>query len=339
MKLKEQKILKDPHVESLISNNDYSSAADYLFKSQMNSWELLKRNYEALGNVQIKSFWSEGFKIKVQFNPGRIKSTSAEVDENTVKNRSCFLCLENLPEEQKAILLDENFLLLCNPYPIFPQHFTISYVSHIPQRIFEAFRKLLDLTRLLSKRYTLAYNGPFCGASAPDHLHFQAGMKNFMPVENDIQQMKNEFGKLILDEELISMSFIDDDLRKIIFIESADPHLIENTFEKIYSLYENITVAVPEPLMNIICSYDKISGWNVIIFLRNKHRPESFYKKDPDRMLISPAAIDLGGILVTPREEDFVKTNKEFIDQIFNEVSLDRETFSLLAEKVKTEFS
>lgn len=339
MKLKEQLLLKDFEIGNLIGKNSYDEAAEYLFNSQLNNWLLLKNNYEAVRNILTKSFWFEGFKIKVQLNPQRIKSTSAEVDEVSVLTRRCFLCAENLPVEQKGILLDENFLLLCNPFPVFPQHFTIVSITHQPQQIAESFSEFLNISRLLSKKYTLIYNGPACGASAPDHLHFQAGTKNYMPIENDIQLLKNDFGKIVQNDRNITTSFIDDGLRRLIFIESSDKLRIKEAFELIYNIYENMTDVKPEPLMNLLCKYDPEFGWSVIIFLRSKHRPEIFFKEDPDRILISPAAIDLGGLVVTPREEDFIRTEKELLEKIFSEVSPDKKTFSLLAEKIKTELS
>jgi len=337
LKLPEQIILDDVHVKNLIGNSDFASAADYLFNSQLNSWGLQKKNYDTLQKVQTKSFWFDGFKLKVQFNPERIKSTSAEVDENSIKNRKCFLCIENLPEEQKGIFITDNFILLCNPYPIFPQHFTICSLKHQPQRISSAFGEFLRLTKLLSPKYCLVYNGPACGASAPDHLHFQAGTSNFLPLENDIQQLKNDFGKIIREDELITTSFIDDGLRRIVLIESTDKKKLEDTFKVIFNLYEKLSEIKPEPLMNLICNYDLEFGWSVIIFLRSKHRPENFYKEDPQKLLISPAAIDLSGVIVTPREVDYLRVDKAILHQIFNEVSLDKKTFSLIAEKVKAE--
>jgi Domain of unknown function (DUF4922) len=337
LKLQTQIFLSDVQIENLISSNNYASAADHLFNSQLNSWEFMRENYDALKNVQTKSFWFDGFKLKVQFNPGRIKSTSAQVDESSIKNRQCFLCIENLPEEQKGIKIKNDFILLCNPFPIFPQHFTISSLNHKPQRINESFGEFLELTKLLSPGYTLVYNGPACGASAPDHLHYQAGTKNFMPIEDDIQQLKNDYGKIIQEDEFITTSFIDDGLRKLILIESVEQQRIEKSFVKNFEVYGKISKVGPEPMLNIISTYDEIFGWSVIIFLRSKHRPECFYKDDPERMLISPAAIDLGGIVVSPREEDFVRIDKEFLRSIFREVSLDQEAFSLIARKLKAE--
>ena len=337
MSLSEVKIFSDSQIQKLINNNDYVSAADYLFKTQLNNWELMKRNYDALNKVQAKSFWYDGFKMKVQFNPERIKSTSAAVDENSISNRPCFLCSENLPFEQKGIILRNHFFLLCNPYPILPQHFTITSLIHEPQRISKDFSEILELSKMLSPKYTLLYNGPACGASAPDHLHFQAVTKQLIPIENDIQQMKNDFGKTVWGDEFISITFIDDGLRKIVLIESHKQSLIEKSFSKLTDIFKIVSPSDPEPMMNLLISYFEEIGWNLIVFLRNKHRPACFFDDDPDKILISPAAVDLGGLLVTTRESDFVQIDKEFLQGIINEVSLDNETFYLIETKVKTE--
>ncbi len=337
MKLSDKKIFSDSKIQNLLNKKDYSAAAEYLFESQLKSWPLMKSNYDALKNTQTKSFWFDGFNFKVQFNPERIKSTSADVDKISIERRPCFLCFDNLPEEQKGIIFKDNFILLCNPYPIFQQHFTLPILIHKPQRIKEHFSEFLELSELLSPKFTFLYNGPACGASAPDHLHFQAGIKNNIPIENDIQQMKNDFGSIVQENEFISTTFIDDGLRRLVFIESQDQSLIENSFNKIFNVYETITSTDPEPMMNLLCNYNQEFGWSLIIFMRSKHRPECFYRDDPDKILISPAAVDLGGLVVTPREEDFVKVDKELLQQIINDVSLNRESFFEIYEKVKAD--
>jgi hypothetical protein len=339
MKLSEEIFFSDSQIQNLIGQKDYSSAVDYLFNSQLKSWSLMNKNYDALKNIHTKSFWFEGMKLIMQFNPERIISTSAKVDESSIANRACFLCTENLPEEQKGILLRDDFILLCNPYPIFPQHFTIASLDHKPQQISDSLNEFLEISKLLSPNYTMIYNGPACGASAPDHLHFQAGTRQSIPIENDIQQMKNDFGKIVYENELMTTTFITDGLRRIIFIESTDRSHLEKTFRKIFKEYENLNSAEPEPMMNLLCTHNKEFGWNVVIFLRSKHRPECFYKDDPDKILISPAAVDLGGLIVAPREDDFIRADKELLKKIFNEVSLDQKTFSLLAEKIRDELN
>ena len=335
MKISDPKIFSDQKIREFINQNDYASAAIYLFNSQLNNWELLKRNYEALKNVETKSFCFEGFKLKIQYNPERIRSTSAIVDEKSIANRPCFLCVNNLPEEQKGILLSNNFILLCNPYPIFPEHFTIAAISHIPQRISDHFSDFLDISNTLSPKYNLIYNGPACGASAPDHLHFQAGTKNFMPIENDIQQLKNDYGISIINDELITISFINDGLRRIIFIESTAKTLIEKNFKKILNIYEEFSKTESEPMLNLISSYNSEFGWSLIIFLRSKHRPGIFFKDDPDKILISPAAIDMGGLIIAPRKEDFNKINEKLLQKIIDEVSINSKTFDSILKLFK----
>ena len=339
MSIPKEKFFSDSEVESCIRQNNYSAAADHLFNSQLNSWKLLKKHYDALKNIKTKIFWFDGYKIKVQFNPDRMKSTSALVDDKSVANRKCFLCLNNLPEQQKAILLLDNFLLLCNPYPIFSQHFTISLLKHESQRIEDNFEELLELTKLLDPGFTLIYNGPACGASAPDHLHFQAGTKFFMPIENDIQQIKNDYGNIVYLEDKIRVSSINDGIRRLILIESDEKLKITRAFKKIFDELNNYSVSLVEPMMNIICSYDMEFGWSVIIFLRSKHRPECFYSEEPKKIIVSPAAIDLGGVLVTPRKEDFAKIEKDFVRIVLDEVSLHKETFSSLTKKLIEAFN
>ena len=327
MKISQEKIFSDSIIQNLIGQNNYAAAAEQFFELQIKSWELMKTNYDALKDVQIKSFWYDGFKLNIQFNPHRIKSTSAEVDEISIANRSCFLCIKNLPEEQKGIYIKDKYVLLCNPYPILPQHFTIAVLEHEPQAIAEYFSNFLEFSKMLSDKYSLIYNGPACGASAPDHLHFQAVTKNSIPIENEIQQIKNNYGKVIHEVEDGTITFINDGLRRIIFMESTDQIFVKNNFSKIIEIYGKLTESKPEPMLNLICSYDKEFGWSLIIFLRSKHRPNIFFKNDPDRILISPAAIDLGGLIITPRVEDFNKVDKASLQKIIDEVSLDPKTF------------
>jgi len=327
MKISREKILNDSIIQNLIGQNNYAAAAEQLFEFQIKNWQLMKYNYDAVKDVQIKSFWYDGFKLNIQFNPHRIKSTSAEVDEISIANRPCFLCIKNLPEEQKGIIIKDKFILLCNPYPILQQHFTIAALEHEPQAIAEYFSDILGLSKMLSDKYFLIYNGPACGASAPDHLHFQAGTKNIIPIENDIQQMKNDYGKVIREVEDGTITFINDGLRRIIFMESNHQLFIENNFSKTVKIYGEQTGSKSEPMLNLVCSYDQEFGWGLIIFLRSKHRPELYFNNDPDKILISPAAIDLGGMIITPREEDFKKVDKESLQKIIDEVSLDPNTF------------
>jgi len=335
----EDKILHIRDIDSYINEYDYAKAASILFKQQLLKWALLKERYDTLDDVKIKEFQFDGFKIKAQYNPGRIKSSSAKTDDVSINNRECFLCIENLPEPQRGILLADKYLLLCNPFPIFPQHFTISSILHEPQKIIDHIEGMLKLTKHFSSGYSLIYNGPACGASAPDHFHFQAGSKNLMLIEDDYHQLKNEYGKFILDDEELIVTSVDDGLRRFLAIESTETKKIIKAFKIFYKVYAEISSTSTEPMFNIISTYNAEYGWSLLLFLRDKHRPEIFHSKGDNKLLISPAAVDFGGLLIAPREKDFERINKNLINKILNDVSLNDNSFNrlntILEEKFK----
>lgn len=325
-------------IKELIEQNNYSDAAKRLFEIQKKQWQMLASGYETLKTVKSKSFQFDGFKIKAQFNAGRITSTSAKVDPKSISERKCFLCTENLPQEQKGILYNNKYIILCNPFPIFPAHFTLTHKEHQPQRIIDTFYDMLDLSKDLAKYYTVIYNGPRCGASAPDHLHFQAGNKFFMPIDDEFHQIKNEYGKMIYEDDDLSFYAIDDGIRKFISIESFDKDLVMKTFNKFYKMYSELLNEKQEPMINLISFYEEEYGWRVIIFLRSKHRPNVFFAEGDKKMLVSPAAIDLGGVCIFPREEDYDRITKEMIMDIFKEVFVNNEKFEVILEKLKLSF-
>jgi hypothetical protein len=330
------KILSDDKtIKNLIDENNFSDAAKRLFEIQSVQWQMLKTGVQSLATVKSKSFQFDGFKIKAQFNAGRMASTSAKVDPKSISERKCFLCIENLPSEQKGILYHDKYILLCNPFPIFPTHFTLTHKEHQLQRIFDTFTDMLDLSKDISKYYSVIYNGPRCGASAPDHLHFQAGNKFFMPIDDEFHQIKNEYGREIFEDDNLSVFAIDDGLRKFISIESIDKELVVNTFSSFYKIYSELMNEEQEPMINLVSFYEEEYGWRVIIFLRAKHRPSVFFAEDKTKMLVSPAAIDLGGVCIFPKEEDFNRITKEQIESVFKEVFVDREILKELLNKLK----
>ncbi|MFZ2323093.1 MAG: DUF4922 domain-containing protein [Ignavibacteriaceae bacterium] len=328
-------ISEDIIIKKYIDENNFSEALRQLFDIQKEEWSMLASGFKSLGTVKSKSFQFNGFKLKAQFNAGRIISTSAKVDPKSISERKCFLCVENLPIEQKGILYNDKYIMLCNPFPIFPTHFTLTYKEHQPQRILDTFTDMLDLSKDISKYYTVIYNGPRCGASAPDHLHFQAGNKFFMPIDDEFQQIKNEYGQEIFEDENLSVFAIDDGLRKFISIESINKELIEKTFNKFYLTYSGLMNEKLEPMINLVSFYEEESGWRIIIFLRAKHRPAVFFTEGDEKMLVSPAAIDLGGVCIFPREEDFKKITKDQIGDIFKEVFVDKKKLETVIKSLK----
>jgi ATP adenylyltransferase/5',5'''-P-1,P-4-tetraphosphate phosphorylase II len=264
-----------------------------LFSDQLATWELAANNYKALSQVKIKTVEVGEHTYKVQFNPARITSSAAKVDAQSIQARPCFLCATHRPAFQKSIPFNGQYEILVNPYPIFPRHLTIPAVEHTPQRIAGRFEDMLDLAQQLDD-YVIFYNGPQCGASAPDHFHFQAGNKGFLPIEND-RNFPNS-----------------------IRIESDNKKAIIDSFRHTYNALK-LHSEDAEPMMNLLTWYDS-GQWIVCIFPRKKHRPACYFAEGDKNILISPASVDMGGVFITPLEKDFDKITSEDIQTIIEEI-------------------
>lgn len=307
-----------------------SKQANDLFHSQLNEWELAKTNFDALQRVETKEFDFSDFIIKVQFNPARIQSSAAKVDAKSIQERKCFLCPDNLPVVQKGIPFGSGYQVLVNPFPIFPEHFTIPTFQHTDQLILDRYGDMLDLSKAMDN-YTIFYNGPKCGASAPDHAHFQAGIKGFLPIENDIKKVKG--GELLYQSDALSVYSIKNYLRNGFLLEAELKEDSFEYFQKIYNLLE-LKKDDKEPMMNILTWYET-GKWYSVIFPREKHRPDCFYAEGEDNLLISPASVDLGGVFITPLEKDFRKITKEDIKDILKEICISDEKVQSVIDKLK----
>lgn len=304
-----------------------------LLAQQKKTWEMLKTNYANLSLVQVKIFEFDGFTIKVQFNPGRIRSSAAKVDKKSIQERKCFLCPANLPEVQKGILVANDYLLLNNPFPIFDQHFTIPKTAHTNQQIKGNFEDMLDISRDFDD-FVLFYNGPKCGASAPDHFHFQAGNKFFMPIDLEYADVVKSRGETLVNDSELRIMAVENYLRKFIAFESSNKELLVKRFYEFYEKIVPMWKDEDEPMMNILASYQD-GAWRIIYFPRGAHRPSQYFAEGDENILLSPASVDFGGVCITPQQKDFKKITKEDITDIFRQVSVDDETFAKLMGFVK----
>lgn len=309
--------------------NSFSKDIQNLFDSQLQEWPLAKANFEALKGVESKEFDFGDFCIRVQFNPARIQSSAAKVDAKSIQERKCFLCSQNLPAEQRGIPFKEEYQVLVNPFPIFPVHFTIPAYRHTDQLILNRYGDMLDLAKDMDG-YTLFYNGPKCGASAPDHVHFQAGNKGFLPIEKEVRKIKG--GELLYQSDALSVYTIKNYLRNGFLLEAEVKEDSIAYFQKIYNLLE-MKEDDKEPMMNVLVWYEK-DTWYTVVFPREKHRPDCFYAEGEANLLISPAAVDLGGVFITPLEKDFRKITKEDIENILKEISISDEKMQIISEKI-----
>ncbi len=269
---------------------------NHLFSSQRKEWKLLDDNCKQMQNIEVKSLkWGADVEVILQYNPSRIISASSKVDEKSIKARNCFLCAENRPKEQEGILLFDKYMILCNPYPILQNHLTIPLHSHVPQLIGNKIVDMLSLAKLLPD-YVVFYNGPKSGASAPDHFHFQAGLKT-----NTLLKGENS-------------------LRSCFRIESETMTEAEERFDDVYYYLKTYQPDEDEPMMNII-SFMENGKYIIHIFPRKKHRPWQYSAKGKSQILVSPGALDMAGMFITPRKEDFDKIDREDIEDIYSQVS------------------
>ncbi|MFC2124096.1 DUF4922 domain-containing protein [Bacteroidota bacterium] len=295
-----------------------SQQARQLIQDQITEWPLAGRNYDGMENIRTRSLHYDGFELFIQHNPERIRSSAAKVDAKSIEARPCFLCQNNLPPEQKGIPVLDDYLILVNPYPIFPEHLTIPHQKHIDQKIEGKFTDMLELAVKLDD-FVVFYNGPKCGASAPDHFHFQAGIKRFMPIENDFN--KGNKHEIIKEQNGVKIFRWHNYLRNTISFKGNDIVTINLLFERIYARLLEFQPDEEEPMLNILSYYD-CSEWTIHIFPRNLHRPSQYFEKGEKQIILSPASVDLGGVLITPREEDFNKLTKSNVESIFKQVCL-----------------
>lgn len=332
-----------------------------MIERQTQSWELAKENYQLLeeGLEQAKDtlFKGDGFRTHAKLfpNPRRILSATACTDASFLQLRPCFLCQENRPEEQEFIEY-QNYQILVNPYPIFNRHLTIADAQHQPQSIADRFDDMIDLAYVLDE-FNILYNGPECGASAPDHFHFQASGKE--------EQLDGTLGgewskkRLILNDE-IEFKYVKEPVSAL-FIRAKDKKVLSRIFKQVYEILAKDCDG-KEPMMNILTSYgiehlpefdnhvDRDEYDNEMIalerfelhypyfctiFLRSKHRPDCYYAEGEEQILISPAIAEMNGIFPIAREEDRQKMTPKKVCEICEEVSLSKEKFKDILKRLE----
>lgn len=313
--------------------NKKRQAGELFIENQLAKWQTARTNHEALNQIETRRFELAGNTITVQFNPARAVSTCAKVDKLSIEARKCFLCPENKPNEQDEIIisLDEPFSLRINPYPILPGHLTISSLKHQDQVLADKTIRQLPgkliswLEEYFASDYVLFYNGAKCGASAPDHFHFQAVKQSDVPV---IQQWERLMETAVREKEIKTengntyssfqiTSYICP-IQVFICNHSADilPEMI-NQYLQSFPLHEGES----EPRYNLFAWQDKQRGFTMAYFPREKHRPACYTATGGEQLLVSPGALDMAGLLVTPRKEDFYKITESDITQIYKEVA------------------
>ena len=305
------------------------SSISRFFNRQMEKWADARHRFRDLKHVETHQLSDQ---LKVQWNPARIVSTGAKIDKKTLGDRPCFLCDKNRPKEQISKQIDERFLLLVNPFPILPIHFTIPARKHQPQSIYKNYGEMHRFLSLHSELMVF-YNGPKCGASAPDHLHFQAGTSGILPLQANWQRLSRNLTDIISLNDDEKIALIHDFVVPAFVIISKSEDSDEVLFQR---LYKSMPVRgdETEPMMNII-AWRKGDEYISVVIPREKHRPEAYFAEGDAQMMVSPGALDMSGLIITPREEDFRKLTEESATAILQECGVSTDKMNSIVTKLK----
>ncbi len=302
------------------------------FNRQLEKWEAARQRYHDLRSAKTRELVVGTYSIQVQWNPARMVSTGAKMDQKTIAERPCFLCEKNRPKEQIKKEVDGQYELLVNPFPILQQHFTIPSLKHQPQRILESYGEIHKLLEEYPEMMVF-YNGPQCGASAPDHAHFQAGTSGLLPLQKSWQRLSRNLTLLISLNDDEDISLIDDYPCTALLIRSRSQYGDEQLFRR---LYEALPATEPEPMMNIV-SWRSNDDFLSVVFPRTKHRPDCYYKEGDEQFIISPGALDMAGLIITPRQEDNERLTPELALGILDEITFKGEALQQLIDSLKAQ--
>ncbi len=297
-----------------------------LYNTQKKTWLTLAESCGNLAAAHTRKL-SGAYKVYLQYNPARAVSSGAAVDARSISARPCFLCENNLPPQQMGILYRNEYWILCNPAPIFQHHFTIVSLKHEPQDIASSMNWLLQLSADMPG-YAVFYNGPACGASAPDHLHFQAVPHKFLPFLRELKKLSP-----VKEKSPIRYSRSEIFDRSVVALESKNAEALTEQFLNLLRTTRKILKINDEPPVNVICYYS-VNCWKLVVFMRKKHRPDSYFAKDDNRIFISPGAVDMAGVMITPLLDNYNHLDYNTVRGIYSEVSLPGSVMNLIVKEL-----
>ena len=309
-------------------NQDREKGLTDFFHNQLNQWKDVAKRFEELKGVQTREVGS----ALAQFNPARLVSTGAKIDKATLAKRPCFLCEKNRPVEQIVLPFGEGFDILVNPFPILPVHFTIPSCHHQLQAIVENYVQIHRLLRVYPQLMVF-YNGPKCGASAPDHLHFQAGTSGILPLQRDWQRLYETSVPLLKLNDAEGIYEIKDYICPALAIVS---HTEKHDVELFSCLYEALPMKEDEtePMMNIV-AWRNGEAFISVVFPREKHRPDCYSAEGEAQCLVSPGSLDMAGLMILPRQRDFEGMTSERAKAVLREVSLSDEAMAEVVKRIR----
>jgi len=285
-----------------------------LFVQQRETWPALRAGEAARGELEKKTLELDGESIVVQFNPARRRSTQAKTDAKSVASRACFLCPENMPAEERGMAF-EDLVVMPNPFPVLPWHTTIAGRVHRPQQIAGRVEQMLRLADAIGPELAVFYNGPRCGASAPDHFHFQAASASAIPILGQLPREAS--GRHIAAHASFGRRFLSCTGAKLAEVAGE----VDRAIEAMGALEAGSAGAPHEPMLNLLAHWAD-GRYRVLLFPRAVHRPACFFQTGDEQLAISPAVLEMCGVLVTTEPEHFARVNGEIARGIYEEVSI-----------------
>lgn len=293
-------------------------------------WPLLKENRACFRRARKETIAksAEGTiftKILLQYRKASLTADLGAIEKG---ERACFLCDSARPKEQKHLKF-KDYKILANPYPASELHFTVVNDAHIPQSLKGRVGDMLEL----ADRYRdmcVFYNGPKCGASAPDHQHFQ------MILSDDVMNIMSQSGTAdartldgmegntnigstcsAIRRNGCDVQVNETGLFGFITVKGAAPEKISETVDEIMSRLDTDHDG-SEPMVNVLAYYN--NGLTVVIIPRRAHRP-ACYGSEENKMLVSPASIEMAGTFILSREADFSRLGADEIKEIYAQVA------------------
>lgn len=323
-----------PSVDQVGGGSDLGEALVDLYRWQASTWPRLQRSLDGLLSVRARTLTVGGRDVTLQWNPGRETSTTAKIDEASLQARPCFLCPRNLPAEERGVPFGDHLVVLVNPAPITPLHLVVSHREHRPQELDGVLDHAIAFTDAAGGLLTVFYNGPRCGASAPDHVHLQAVEAGSTPDERIVASQldrREPIGRLLCDRRGLQVWYDTGSSRTLLILRGRSVQVAEG-IRGVMDAMSTLLGSEDEPPVNLLLTSD---GQRVtaLMYPRGAHRPACYSDEGDGRVLISPGALDMAGLVITVRRADFDRVDEDRMRRIYVETALD----SVVSERLEVE--
>lgn len=290
-----------------------------LVEHQLMLWPEISQRYRDLGKVRRKPLDMGVLPMALQLNPARIVSTAADTSAKGIAARACFLCSGNRPKQQLSAEWMPGWELCVNPFPILPIHFTIISVEHKPQD-----EPPFEMAAMAEAAPDLAifFNGAKGGASAPDHLHIQGVLKSELPLISIAERYQSSQRPGFISSTEFGVDLPFSFISAVVTPDMGGARMLMKITRAFGIDYDG---NIDKGLINVFFWMDGNGMLRSIIVPRRCHRPHDYFLEGSDRIVVAPGAIDMTGLMIIPRPEDFGRLDADTVRRIYSEVAFSGE--------------